>query len=179
MNRLERFDRPDRPRQEGRPVVSDEEALARMLASETEDPGVRVVLGWIAIQAAARKRRTVASLLTGNTGHYGPQRREDGRILYASTRKPATDKTRELAGMLLRGEVEPSAAVRAHRPGAWVEGRPQGLRDAQLLGLQARFGEGIYGRIAGTAWYLYSEDAPAVTDLGSVPALAPVDGVVA
>ena len=178
MNRMERFDRADRPRPAVRPVLSDEEALARMLASETEDPGVRVVLGWIAIQAAARKRRTVASLLTGNTGTYGPQKRE-GRILYASTRKPATDKTRELAGMLLRGEVAPSAAVQAHRPGAWVEGRPQGLRDAQLLGLQARFGEGIYGRIAGTAWYFYSEDTPAVSDLGSVPVVAPVDGVVA
>lgn len=163
-SRAERFDRADRP------LITDEEALARMLASESDSEDVRLVLGFLTVRRAAYLHRSVARLLTGDSGSYGPQKR-GGKIYYASTRKPATEATRLLAQQLLSEDVRPNRLVRGLKPGAWVEGGRGGAPDSRLLGLQERFGEGIYARIAGSAWYLYSEDAPQVASLAEVPVM--------
>ena len=106
--------------------------------------------------------------------------KRDGEAFYASTRKDATAETRDLAAKLLSGEVVPSAAVRRLTPGAWVE-QGQGVPDERLVSLQSRWKEGIYARLRGTRWYLYSKDAPPVSGataaaaLDSVPVIDALD----
>lgn len=150
------------------PSEDDQEALARMLSSETSNVGARVVIGWITVTRARRYGESVYRMLTKGKG-YGPQER-DGEAFYASTRKEATAETRDLAAKLLSGEVVPSAAVRRLTPGAWVE-QGQGLSDERLVSLQARWKEGIYARLRGTRWYLYSKDAPPVSGASAAAAL--------
>ena len=142
-----------------------------MLVSETRDPGARVVLGWIALQVARRRGVSIFQLLTQGQG-YGPQNR-GGVAFYASTRQAATPDARDLAWKLLSGQVQPSEAIRAHQVGAFVE-QGQGLSDDQILALQKRWNEGIYGRIQGTRWFLFSRDTPAVASLVLVPDLPSV-----
>ena len=149
----------------------DTEALARMLVSETRDPGARVVLGWIALQVARRRSVSIFQLLTQGQG-YGPQNR-GGVAFYASTRQAATPDARDLAWKLLSGQVQPSEAIRAHQVGAFVE-QGQGLSDDQILALQQKWNEGIFARIQGTRWFLFSKDTPPVTSLVLVPDLPAV-----
>lgn len=150
------------------PSADDQEALARMLASETSNAGARVVIGWITVTRARRRGESVYRMLTKGKG-YGAQER-DGEAFYASTRKDATAETRDLAAKLLSGEVVPSAAVRRLTPGAWVE-QGQGVSDERLVSLQSRWKEGIYARLRGTRWYLYSKDAPPVSGASAAAAL--------
>ena len=149
----------------------DTEALARMLVSETRDPGARVVLGWIALQVARRRGVSIFQLLTQGQG-YGPQNR-GGVAFYASTRQGATPDARDLAWKLLSGQVQPSEAIRAHQVGAFVE-QGQGLSDDQILALQQKWNQGIFARIQGTRWFLFSRDTPAVASLVLIPDLPSV-----
>lgn len=139
-----------------------------MLVSETRNPSARVVLGWIALQVARRRGVSIFQLLTQGQG-YGPQNR-GGVAFYASTRQAATPDARDLAWKLLSGQVQPSKAIRAHQVGAFVE-QGQGLSDDQILALQQKWNEGIYARIQGTRWFLFSKDTPAVASLLLVPDL--------
>lgn len=168
----------------------DETALARMLASEVgeNDPnslGARAVIGWITIQVARRRKRPIFDVVTAGHG-YGVQK-EPGIKRYASTQKPPTAKTRELAKQLLAGELLPSAVIRGKKPGAWVE-RDQGVSDASILRLQNTFDEGIWARVDGTKWMLYSPAAPKIdiesplnpgARLDDVPTVAAIDRGVA
>jgi len=141
--------------------MDDETALARMLASEDPRPPVKVVLGWLAVQTARRRKVSLYKLLTGGTG-YGPQVRGDV-VHYASTRRRPSAQDRALARRLLAGTLQPSAAIRSHKPGAWVQRKVKAsVSDDYLLQLQEGFEEGIYGRIAGTDWILYSRDTPKI-----------------
>ena len=136
--------------------TDDETALARMLASETRSYPAKVVIGWITIQRA--KKTSLYQFLTKGLG-YGKQDRRDAKqgIVYASTSKPPTADDRQLARSLLSGSVVPSAAIRAHKPGAWVE-RGQGTSDDSIVSRQTTWKEGIYAYIDGTKWVLYSSD---------------------
>lgn len=62
--------------------------------------------------------------------------------------------------------------------------RGQGITDGKLLHRQAELGQGIYGRIAETRWFLFSPDASqivlkpdqnATAALDSVPEMPAVD----
>lgn len=166
---------------------TDLQALGRMLASETSNRGAQVVIGWITVERAKRARMSVYEFLTRGHG-WGPvqvNKRPTGR--HASTEANATAATLALARQIVDGEVRPSAAIRSHVPGSWVE-RKQWRPDADLLSLQEKWSEGIYARIAGSNWVLYSRDtkpisvAPfvdATARLDAVPLLAPVDQGVA
>lgn len=145
---------------------SDLEILARMLASEVgeRDPGrddARLVIGWITL-ARARGRSLNRFVLAG--GEFGPQ--VAGR--YASTARAGTASSIQMARDLLEHKVQPAAAIRGHKPGSWVE-RDQGLSDKRIVALQERFGEGIYGRLLGTRWVLYSQDTARIVSLEAVP----------
>lgn len=168
----------------------DETALARMLASETGDPNARVVVGWIALQFARRRKVSLFKLLTADSGEYGPQKLA-GVIRYAATTKSPTAETRKLAQELLAGELQPSEAIRAHGLSPWVEWLPARLSSDEKKGLgpeaqqvllaqredqnavnvlkfqkplpgnKGNFG-GIWGRIAGTRWFLFDRRAPII-----------------
>lgn len=166
---------------------SDETALARMLASETSKRAGQIVVGWITVQRAKRSGRSMYDFLTRGKG-YGPFRlngKATGR--HASTVEQATAQTRELARKLLAGEIQASAAIRRHRPGSWVE-RKQWLTDDDVVAKQASLEEGIYARLAGTNWVLYSSDTPpisiapfrdATTRLDALPVVAAQDPEIA
>lgn len=158
---------PPRKPPAGQPPVhpddasDDETALARMLASEDSRRAVKVVLGWLAVQTARRRKVSLYKLLTGGSG-YGPQVRGDV-VHYASTRRRPSAQDRDLARKLLSGSLQPSAAIRRHKPGAWVQRKVKpSVSDDYILHLQEGFEEGIYGRIAGTEWVLYSRDTPKI-----------------
>lgn len=178
-------------------ATDDETALARMLASEVSDRSrnaraARIVIGWLTmVRARRRKNPSIYALVTSGRG-YGPQ--WDHR--YASTAEKPTAETRSIARLLLSGAVQPSAAIRKHRAGSWVE-RGQGVSDEALLLKQGKtyvspkdgktktgFDEGIYARLEGTRWVLYSHDTPplslapfstATARLDAVPAVPAVD----
>lgn len=139
--------------------LSEETALARMLASEERPQSVKTVVGWIAIQKAQARKKTLYQMLTRGLG-YGPQdRSQTGQgVVFASTAKPATLADRTLARGLLDGSIKPSAAIRRHRPGGWAQ-RGQALSDDKIVLQQGERKEGLYARIAGTRWVLYSPDA--------------------
>lgn len=139
-------------------ATTDDTALGRMLASEDRSTPAKIVIGWITVQRARARKTTLYQMLTGGLG-YGPQdRRAQGQgVMYASTAKRPAAADLELARDLLSGKVQPSAAIRSHAPGGWVE-RGQGTSDERLLGLQDQWGEGIYARLKGTKWVLYSRD---------------------
>lgn len=166
--------------------TSDETALARMLASEDPRVPVKTALGWLTIQQAQARKQTVHELLTRGHG-YGPQdRRAKGQsTMYASTAEEPTKEDRTLARVLLTGGLLPSFAIQQHQPGRWVA-RGAALSDEKLLEKQNGWHQGIYGRIAGTLWYLFSPDAPKRTAkpgqtarqvLDAVPEVAGMDGV--
>ncbi len=143
---------------------SDLTALARMLASEDKRSyGARVVVGWLTIQHAKHTGRTIYETVTGGNG-YGPQKRIINgrtRVLYASTASEPRAADMSLASRLLSGAVQPSQEIRSHKSGAWVE-RGQGVPDESIVSDQVAWNEGIYGRLAGTNWFLYSSDSPKI-----------------
>lgn len=146
-------------------ATTDDVALGRMLASEDRSPPAKTVIGWISVQRARTRKTTLYQMVTGGHG-YGPQdRRAQGQgVLYASTAKVPSAADLELARGLLSGTVQPSATIRAHAPGGWVE-RGQGTSDEQILKLQDQWGEGIYARLKGTKWVLYSRDTKPIKTL--------------
>lgn len=169
------------------PVTArDREALARMLASESRHPDVRVVLGYYAMEAARKRGIGVADRLTGKSGKFGPQFYL-GEARYASTRQEATEDTRRMADQLLAGRLRPSRQILAGGLSAWVEAGVGGWDAKKLLGKQG--GEngygGIWGRIEGTRWYLYQRKAPLVPyepgqeeqALAAIPTVPAVDRV--
>lgn len=180
---------PKRARKGGKlpPITArDREALARMLASESRHPDVRVVLGYYAMEAARKRGIGVADRLTGKSGKFGPQFYL-GEARYASTRQAATEDTRRLADQLLAGRLRPSRQILAGGLSAWVEAGVGGWDAKKLLGKQD--GEngygGIWGRIEGTRWYLYQRKAPVVPyepgqeeqALATIPTVPAVDRV--
>lgn len=166
----------------------DETALARMLQSETSDEGARVVIGWLAIRTAQRRNQSLFVRLTAGAG-YGP-RIKDGVSRYASTAKPPTAASRALAKKLLSGEVEPAFDIRSRQISAWVEEEWDDKKQftektaSALLKKQRKpreFG-GIWGRIEGTRWYLFSDKTPPITNkptaraaLDAVPVFSAID----
>lgn len=163
-------------------AIDDETALARMFASETESDPARIVVGWLAIQAAQRRKQTIFELLTLPLGVYGP-RKINGAERYADTRHPPTQHTRQLANAVLRGVLTPSRAIRKHPRASWVEQlKPDEEHARQVLAAQGKFG-GIWARIDGTRWFLYDSNAPRIgvgstnaqQVLRAVPAVSPTD----
>lgn len=141
----------------------DETALARMFVSETMnsrtgkiDRPVCIVIGWLTAERARAARMTLYRFITSGKG-YGPQR--GGR--YAGTSKPPTSEARALAQQLLQGHVRPSAAIRRHTPGDWVERQQKELSDQAILDLQQRWGSGIYARLG--RWVLFSRDTAPIS----------------
>lgn len=156
----------------GPPAPPDQEveALGRMLASEdTQSHGARVVIAWQAVQTARRGRITLFWLLTRGDG-YGRQARDDGKKYYAATSKPARPEDRELARRVISGELRVSPEIEQAGAGGWYErgqlggqlGKkiPPDEQDARLLEKQADWREGVYGRLAGTKWFLFGRAAP-------------------
>jgi hypothetical protein len=157
--------------------TSDETAIARMLSSEDRSVPVKTVIGWIAIQRIRARKVSAFQMLTNGLG-YGPQdRRSTGQgIMYASTAKAPTSTDQALARSLLNGTIQPSAAIRQHKPGGWDE-RKQGASDANIVSKQKDWNEGIYGRLGGTNWMLFSSDAPKLTLQPGQSATALLDSV--
>jgi hypothetical protein len=148
---------------------SDETALARMLASEDRDRNAKIVIGWLTVQRMRARGVSMFQMLTAGHG-YGPQdRRAQGHgIMYASTAKPATEPDRELARGLLSGQIQASEPIRKMPPGAWVE-RGQGLSDQEMIRKQEDWKEGIYARVEGTNWFLYSKAAEPIRVMPPYP----------
>lgn len=164
----------------------DETALARMLASEDRNEPIKIVIGWNTVQKQKANKKTLFDMLTKGLG-YGPQdRRESNQgIMYASTAKRPSPADRALARGIISGSLRPSAAIRAHKPGGWVE-RGQGTSDERLIALQDSWKEGIYAQIANSKWVLYSADQKKVTVpkgttaskiLDSLPVVNAVDSI--
>ena len=160
-------------------------ALARMLASETDDTQARIVIGWITLSAARTWRLSVYRLLTGKSGQFGPQKYfyPDGskEIRYASTAKRATPETLRIARGLLEGSIEPPELVARTKPTSYVEmgkaskklgpdGKPlqPEYTAEKILAKQSSYG-GIVGRLH--SWFLYAKGAP---HIGSVDEAARV-----
>ena len=174
--------KPVEPPKENPNGTDDETALARMLASEDDDnESAQIVIGWLAIQTAKRRKQSLFDRLTDGKG-YG-LRVIDGKSRYAATHRAPTPQTRRTAAALLAGEVLPSAAIREHPAASWVEldkkKKDTDEAAAEILRQQRRFGR-IWGRIAGTRWYLFDEKlqpslawtkATAKKVLGSVPSI--------
>lgn len=156
---------------------SDETALARMLASDDSPREVKLIRGWIAVQRQRSRKVSMFELLTRGLG-YGPRdRKAQGKLnVYASTAEEPNDTDRAIAHSLLTGSVEPSTAIRLHKPGQLIE-RGKELTDAQILRRQGDIKEGIYGRIQGTEWLLLSPDAPAITPRNGRSATETLDTV--
>lgn len=156
---------------------SDETALARMLASDDSPREVKFIRGWIAVQRQRTRKVSMFELLTRGLG-YGPRdRKAQGKLnVYASTAKEPSDMDRAVAHSLLNGAVGPSAAIRMHKPGQLVE-RGKELTDAQILRKQADLKEGIYGRLQGTGWLLFSPDALSLTPRQGQSATEALDAV--
>lgn len=165
-------------------ATDDETALARMLASEDRNGSIKVVIGWITIQKARRAKKSLYDLITTGKG-YGPQdRRTLGQgVVYASTARTPSKRDRELARGLLSGTIQPSAEIRSRKPGGWIE-RDQGVPDDRILAFQDKWNEGIYARVQGSRWVLFSADAPrfvpqpgqsAAQALDSLPAVLAIE----
>lgn len=159
--------------------TDDETALARMLSSEVSlkhktDRQIfeeRLVIGWITVQRARRhKNLSLYQFVTNGRGYGGSKGR------HASTAHKPSEKTRQLARELLSGAVEPSAAIRKHRPGSWFE-RDQGQPDEDLIEKQADWEEGIYARLGGSKWMLYSSDTRPIAVAPFKTASARLDAV--
>lgn len=152
-------------------ATDNETALARMLASETRSYPAKVVIGWITIKRA--RQTPLYQFLTKGQGYGAQDRRTDGKgIMYASTAKVPTSEDRRIARDLLSGSLVPSSAIRAHKPGAWVE-RGQSVSDEALISRQTTWKEGIYAQLAGTKWVLYSSDTkPIQVDQGQTASQA-------
>jgi len=150
--------------------ISDVNALARMLESETSNQHAREIIGYIVTQVAKRRGVSIYQLLTQGKG-WGPQdRRKSGDgIMYASTRKAAQERTKELAKDIIDGNFGVPAIVR-NNIGAWYEKLPS-VTDKMLIDRQKSWKEGIYAKIRGTNWYLYSRNAPYVDSLDEVKTL--------
>ncbi|WP_146140621.1 hypothetical protein [Haliangium sp. UPWRP_2] len=142
----------------------DETALARVLASEdARNRDMQVVIAWITWQRAKRANKSIYQFVTSGLG-YGPNKRADGTIVNAATTEKPTNRTRELARAVMRGEIFPSSQIRAHRPGSWAERDVlKSLDDDAIIRKQIKWKEGIYGQISGTKWILYSSDTPTIT----------------
>jgi len=160
-------------------------ALARMLASETEDAKARVVIGWITVNAAHTWRMSLYRLLTGKSGQFGPQKYfyADGKkeVRYASTAKRPTPETMRIARGLLDGTLTPPGPVRSSRPSAYVElgkaskklgpdGKPlqPEYTPERILAKQQSYG-GIVGRL--NNWFLYAKGAQPITSVDDATAV--------
>lgn len=158
-------------------------ALARMLASETDDAKARIVIGWITLSAARTWRLSVYRLLTGKSGQFGPQKYfyPDGskEIRYASTAKRATPETLRIARGLLEGSIEPPELVARTKPTSYVEmgkaskklgpdGKPlqPEYTAEKILAKQSSYG-GIVGRLH--SWFLYAKGAAPVHSIDEAP----------
>jgi hypothetical protein len=154
-------------------------ALARMLESESDDPKVRPLIGWITVHAARSWKKTLVRLLTGRSGQFGHQKYfyPDGRkeVRYASTAKEASPDARRLARALLEDRIRPPALLERTRPTAYVQmgrasrkkgpdGKPlQPAYDAaRILKKQEKYG-GIIGRVKD--WFLYAQKAKPISDI--------------
>lgn len=148
-----------------------------MLASDDSPREVKFVRGWIAVQRQRSRKVSMFEFLTRGLG-YGPRdRKAQGKLnVYASTAEEPSEMDRAIAHSLLTGSVEPSAAIRRHKPGQLIE-RKKGLTDAQILRRQADIKEGIYGRLEGTDWLLLSGDAPVVAPKKGQSATEALDAV--
>lgn len=176
--------KPVEPPTENPSATDDVTALARMLASEDdENEHAQIVIGWLTIQTAKRRKQSLYDRLTDGKG-YGP-RVLDGKSRYAATNRKPTKQTLRTAAALLAGEVLPSADIRAHPSASWVERDKQDSDGtaAAVLRQQKRFGR-IWGRIAGTRWYLFDESlkpslawtaTTARKVLATVPSIAATD----
>jgi len=148
-------------------------ALARMLASETDNAKARVVIGWITLNAARTWRMSVYRLLTGKSGKFGPQKYfyPDGKkeVRYASTSKQPTAETYRIARGLLDGSITPPGQVERTKPSAYVELAPASKKlgpdgkplqpeytPEKILAKQQTYG-GIVGRL--NNWFLYAKGA--------------------
>lgn len=80
--------------------LSDQEALARVIASEAGGQSriAQLAVGWCVRNEAERLSRSISSLVAPR-GEYGPQ--GSGGRSFVSSARPATSKTRELAGLIL------------------------------------------------------------------------------
>lgn len=144
---------------------SDAESLARMLASEdNRSYGARVVIAWITKEKARKSGKSLYSFLTKGKG-WGRQER-DGETFYASTAGTPDPNDYQMAADVLSGKLQPSETIRKAGTGGWFE-RDQlskqtgqsitkAQEDAKMLEKQGDWSEGIYGRIKGTKWFLYS-----------------------
>lgn len=162
--------KPDQPTQSASPSpapqtaareddAGEETALARILAAEASSVPAKTTIGWLAIQQARSRKLTVQELLARGLGT-GPQdRRAQGfASVEASATQRLSETDRTLARLLLSGGLAPSFAIQQHKPGRWAQ-RGAGLSDEKLLEKQNGWHEGIYGRISGTQWYVFSQDA--------------------
>lgn len=147
--------------------------LARLLESEDRRPAIRVVLGWFAMEAAARRGLSVYRRVTGRSGLWGPQRYLN-ETRYASTEQAPSPESLQLAEHLLAGSVLPSREIRRHGVSAWIEEGVGGYDSKRVLAKQESYG-GIWGRITGTRWFLYDPKAPPVRSLERVPEVPAVD----
>lgn len=157
--------------------TSDETALARMLASQDRPWHVKVVTAWLTLQKQRTRKHSLFQMLTNGKG-YGPQDRKAQGLgmMYASTALPPSPTDRLLARGILSDAILPSADIGRHKPGELIE-RGQGITDGKLLHRQVDLSQGIYGRIAGTRWYLFSADAPQIVLKPGQNAAAVLDAV--
>lgn len=154
-------------------------ALARMLASETDDAQARVVVGWITVHAARTWRLSLYRLLTGKSGQFGPQKFffPDGskEIRYASTAKRPTSETLRIARGLLDGSIQTPEILERTQPTAYVEmgkaskqlgpdGKPlqPEYTPEKILAKQSSYG-GIVGRLHN--WFLYAKGAKPISSI--------------
>lgn len=163
----------------------DETALARMLRSETSKKSVWPVIGWMTITTARSRGQSVYDRLTSGKG-YG-QRVKDGVDRYASTAQAPTSESRAAARALLRGDLVPSAKIRAFGHSSWVEILTTQEAESESL-LRKQEGSkkwgGVFARLRGTNWYLLNPAAPPIkwergaarAALAAVPVYDPTDG---
>ena len=134
-----------------------------MFVSETSKKSVWPVIGWMALYTARTHGKSVYDRLTAGKG-YGP-RVKDGVERYASTAREPSAESRAAARALLRGELLPSARIRAFGHSSWVELlTSQESEAAALLRKQegkAKWG-GVWARLRGTSWYLLNPSAPPI-----------------
>jgi hypothetical protein len=157
----------------------DQTALARMLESETPSLRERVVVGWITVQRARKLGIPIFEMITRPVPRYGPQIL-DGKIRYAATGSAPSAEARAVARDLLADRLRPSRQIRERGISPWVEllfpkNKDQGelnRRAEHLVALQKPIGKsegnfgGIWARVADSEWFLYSKDAPIITDDG-------------
>ena len=167
--------RPPKPAEPSKQPLdtSDRYALARMLESETRSRAARVVIGWITMETARRRGSSIFDVLTAPFFQYGP-RRLNGIGRYADTSREPSQQALDLAGAILLGVVKPSAEIRNGKISAWVEWLPPKTeaQAAELINQQtaSKFG-GLWRRIAGTDWFLYSSAVkPTIAAAGAAAA---------